>query len=347
MVGIDQTDPTKVLLKRNGRYLRTSKTVWNAAQALLENRDPATLNFHPGILAAARKLVAPEDGRPRTAIMPRTRVEIAPEALIKAASRLIPGTMPASLILLAAAAINAMFVARAAGAPHIPVTANIALAVAGAMFVIIAIHEVAHAAVATRFGCQAHRIGIGLFVVLPVFYADVSEIWRLTRARRIAVNSAGIAAQLAIGALLIAADALAGPNPVLQAVILTNLASIALNLIPFAKLDGYWILSDWIGITDLQDQAATTISNRFKRGEADTARSRFIAAYALASLCFFAAIALLTVRALADVARIIVEAPSWQAILIQSEARPLTWLFAFYTLVWLGRQTFRKLGRSK
>ena len=42
-------------------------------------------------------------------------------------------------------------------------------------------HEFGHAAACRHFGADNGGVGFGLYISFPVFYTDVSDIWRLTR----------------------------------------------------------------------------------------------------------------------------------------------------------------------
>lgn len=60
-------------------------------------------------------------------------------------------------------------------------------------------HEMGHALAAKRLGLRVPTMGVAFLVMMPVLYTDVSESWRLPRARdRFAVAGAGIAAELAL-----------------------------------------------------------------------------------------------------------------------------------------------------
>ena len=54
------------------------------------------------------------------------------------------------------------------------------------------IHELGHASACRHYGIQHGSVGFGLYLNFPVFYTDVSGIWRLPRLQRLSVNMAGI-----------------------------------------------------------------------------------------------------------------------------------------------------------
>jgi putative peptide zinc metalloprotease protein len=104
------------------------------------------------------------------------------------------------------------------------------------------VHELAHAAVCKHNGGTVGQIGIMLMFFTPVMYCDVSSIWRFTDLRRkLMVTLAGIGAQLVVGGIVWTAWIIT-KVPVLYNFSIINLALVLMNLFPFIKLDGYWLL---------------------------------------------------------------------------------------------------------
>ena len=97
-------------------------------------------------------------------------------------------------------------------------------------------------------------MGIGLYLYFPVFYADVSSIWRLKKQERMVVNLGGIYFQLFLLLPLTLLN-IYQFNFVLTIAIFFNYLSILYNLNPIFKFDGYWIVSDWLGIPNLRDRS--------------------------------------------------------------------------------------------
>jgi hypothetical protein len=115
-------------------------------------------------------------------------------------------------------------------------------------------HEFGHAAASHRFGSKPAEIGIGLYLVFPVLFCNVTEAWRLPRAARVAVNLGGVYFQLIVcGALALCQ--LMTHNDVLTLVIYATLVSMLVTLNPFFRFDGYWIYSDLFRLPNLRDSA--------------------------------------------------------------------------------------------
>ena len=64
-------------------------------------------------------------------------------------------------------------------------------------------HEMGHAAACHRFGAKFGDIGFGFYLLSPVMYADVSDIWKLKPYKRVIVNLSGIYIELLIATILV------------------------------------------------------------------------------------------------------------------------------------------------
>jgi putative peptide zinc metalloprotease protein len=121
-------------------------------------------------------------------------------------------------------------------------------------------HELGHAYTATRYGCRVSTMGMAMMVLVPMLYSDTSDAWKLTsRCQRAAIGAAGMIVECALAALALFAwnfldDGLA--RSLVFTVATTSLmVGAAINLSPFMRFDGYYVLSDWLNIPNLQDRA--------------------------------------------------------------------------------------------
>jgi putative peptide zinc metalloprotease protein len=126
-------------------------------------------------------------------------------------------------------------------------------------FVIYFIHEIGHATAAYTNKATSKSIGFGLYFIFPVFFTELTDIWRLPKSKRIQINLAGIYFQLLINVLLIVGLYTTSDLPVLVVLFLLNTISILVSLNPFFRFDGYWILSDLINIYNLRERSTNTI----------------------------------------------------------------------------------------
>jgi putative peptide zinc metalloprotease protein len=113
------------------------------------------------------------------------------------------------------------------------------------------IHELGHSSACTHYGAQHGDIGIGIYFIYPVFYANVTDCWRLPRYQRAVVDMAGIYFQL-LAASACGMFWLYTRQPVLLVLVYGSLATILINLNPFLRFDGYWLLTDVTGLPSLQ-----------------------------------------------------------------------------------------------
>lgn len=122
------------------------------------------------------------------------------------------------------------------------------------------VHELGHAYTATHFGCRVPTIGVAFMVMMPVLYSDVSDSYRLTSKRkRLLIAAGGIIAELGLASVALVAWGFLPDGTwrsVAFIVATTSLMmSLAVNLNPLMRFDGYYLLADGLGIPNLQDRA--------------------------------------------------------------------------------------------
>lgn len=120
------------------------------------------------------------------------------------------------------------------------------------------LHELGHAAALARFGHTRAEIGWGVYIIFGVLYTDLSEAWRLKRMERAVVDLGGIyfhaISQIGVLALLFATD-----STLLVYVFFFIDMQIVSSLNPFLRMDGYWLVMDLFGISDLRRQSLATL----------------------------------------------------------------------------------------
>lgn len=112
-----------------------------------------------------------------------------------------------------------------------------------------ACHELGHAFTAKSYGCRVPTMGVAFLVLWPMLYTDVNDAWRLTdRRQRLMVGGAGILAEMTIAAWATLAWGLlpdGGAKGVAFTLAVTTLvSSLAINLSPFMRFDGYFLAMD-------------------------------------------------------------------------------------------------------
>ncbi len=133
-----------------------------------------------------------------------------------------------------------------------------ALAYAASLIGVKALHELSHAFMARKYGVRVTSMGVAFMVLAPVFYCDTSAGWRLERRKRLMISGAGIFAELAIAVFATLAWIVLPDGPLRSIAFSTAtigwLMSLAVNLNPLMRFDGYYLLSDLIGIENLQER---------------------------------------------------------------------------------------------
>jgi len=134
-----------------------------------------------------------------------------------------------------------------------------------------AVHELAHALTATRHGVPVAHMGIAFLVLWPMLYTDTAESWKLAdRRRRFAIAAAGIAAELALAGFATLAWSLVDDGPVRSALFFLATTSwmvtLAINLSPFMRFDGYFLLSDVLDLPNLHQRSFALAKAALRRG---------------------------------------------------------------------------------
>jgi len=148
---------------------------------------------------------------------------------------------------------------------HHAVVAIIALKLA--FFLTVALHQLVHALACVHYGRSVKEVGFIIHhMIVPTFYADVTDLFMASRRARVVNALAGPTVHLVLGMLgVIWADAL-GPG-LLQACVAASavlqLQSFIVCIYPFSflEMDGYHVIEDAVGMPRLSQE-----SSQFMRG---------------------------------------------------------------------------------
>ncbi|MCR4510036.1 biotin/lipoyl-binding protein [Pseudomonas sp. 32.2.56] len=121
-------------------------------------------------------------------------------------------------------------------------------------------HEFGHAYMAKRAGCRVQSMGLAFMVMLPMFYTDVSDAWRVNdRRSRLLIGAGGVLAELLLACIALLAWSLLPDGPAHTAAFMlasaTWITTLVINLNPFMRFDGYFLISDLWGVDNLQNRA--------------------------------------------------------------------------------------------
>ena len=121
----------------------------------------------------------------------------------------------------------------------------VALTVAAGAF-----HELGHATACRYGGAEPGVIGVGIYLVWPVFYNNLDGCYRLDRAGRLRADLGGVYFNAVFIVGLGAAYLATGFRPLVVAVAVEHLVMLH-QFLPFVRLDGYYVVSDLAGVPDL------------------------------------------------------------------------------------------------
>ncbi|AIZ34138.1 HlyD family efflux transporter periplasmic adaptor subunit [Pseudomonas parafulva] len=118
-------------------------------------------------------------------------------------------------------------------------------------------HEFGHAYMAKRAGCRVPSMGVAFMVLLPMLYTDVSDAWRVQdRRTRVLIGAGGVLAELILACIALLAWSLlpdgAGRTAAFMLASATWITTLAINVNPLMRFDGYFLLSDLWGVDNLQ-----------------------------------------------------------------------------------------------
>ena len=136
--------------------------------------------------------------------------------------------------------------------------------------VIKALHELGHGIVAKHFGCEVRETGVMLLILFPVPYVDASNSSALpSKWQRAGVAAAGIAVELGLAAVAALVWASAEPG-LLRAVaynvmLIGGASTLLVNGNPLLRFDGYYVLSDVLGVPNLGQRATQYFGHLFSR----------------------------------------------------------------------------------
>jgi multidrug resistance efflux pump len=158
--------------------------------------------------------------------------------------------------------------------------ATMILPIIAIAFLLITAHELAHGMTCKWFGGEVHEIGLILIYFQPAMYCNVSDAWLFPeRSKRLLVGFAGPVFELFLWSLATLTWRLTEPDTWVHTASLIVLAISGIktlaNFNPFIKLDGYYLLSDYLEIPNLRRKAFRYIGGLVERlftGETDAPR---------------------------------------------------------------------------
>jgi putative peptide zinc metalloprotease protein len=123
-----------------------------------------------------------------------------------------------------------------------------------------ALHEFAHAYTAAAQGVRVRSRGRAFIIFWPIPYCDVTDGWRLKAKRaRARISFAGVAAEAIMACISLFFWGITPPGVMHSIFFMLSSASLLstlmVNLNPAMRFDGYYIISDLLGIENMQTRA--------------------------------------------------------------------------------------------
>jgi len=160
-------------------------------------------------------------------------------------------------------------------------------------FLLTFAHELGHASTLVHFGRRVKAAGVAVYFGAPSFFIDSSDALMLERGERMLQAFAGPYAELVLAGLgtlpllVVPGWVLA---PLLYKFAVLNYLVIFLNLIPLLELDGYWLFSDLIQVTDLRPRSIAFLEHglweKLRRRAPLTAQEVGLTSYATIGVAF-------------------------------------------------------------
>ena len=130
----------------------------------------------------------------------------------------------------------------------------------GLVIVSAAFHETGHATACAYGGARPGVMGVGLYIVWPAFYTDVTDAYRLGKGGRLRTDLGGVYFNSIFTLATFAAYFLTGWEPLLLVVPL-QIMEMLHQFLPFIRLDGYYIVSDLTGVPDMFARIKPTLKS--------------------------------------------------------------------------------------
>jgi putative peptide zinc metalloprotease protein len=136
----------------------------------------------------------------------------------------------------------------------------------GLVVVSAAFHECGHATACAYGGARPGKMGVGIYIVWPAFYTDVTDAYRLGKGGRLRTDLGGVYFNTIFTLATFAAYFLTGWEPLLLIVPL-QIMEMLHQFLPFLRLDGYYIISDLTGVPDMFARIKPTLKSLDPRAE--------------------------------------------------------------------------------
>ena len=240
---------------------------------LIENRlrPVGIMAADPGAVSAGAGPVLPLKSDPLLAF--KFRVGVVPERAVWRIAGVFQFMFWPAVIVAALAVFVALDVAIIVGGGLEQIVPSalalvyqpaLTLLVLGMVLASAAFHECGHVSACRYGGARPGKMGFGLYLVWPALYSTVTDSYRLSRRGRLRTDLGGVY----FNAVFIAAMSIiylnTGSPWVLLTIVLLHVET-ATQFLPVIRMDGYYILSDLIGVPDLFSRLGPVLASMIPR----------------------------------------------------------------------------------
>ncbi len=132
------------------------------------------------------------------------------------------------------------------------------------------LHELWRAATCRHFGGDCHELGLMFLVFTPCLYCNVSDAWMMSNKwRRMAIGAAGMWVEMMLASAATFVWWWTGPGLLnglcLDLMFVCSASTLLFNGNPLLRYDGYYILSDWLEVPNLREQASGVVRRWWTR----------------------------------------------------------------------------------
>ena len=133
------------------------------------------------------------------------------------------------------------------------------------LIAVMTVHEFAHGITLKHYGGKVEEMGAMLLYFIPALYCNVSDAWMLKRRERIFVSLAGGYIQFFLWAAATILWRVLAPETLASRICLISIMFNGVfsffNFNPLIRLDGYYILSDFLEIPNLRPKALSYLKH--------------------------------------------------------------------------------------
>jgi putative peptide zinc metalloprotease protein len=172
-------------------------------------------------------------------------------------------------------------------------------------FLVMTAHEFGHALTLKHFGGKVEEMGFLILYFIPGFYCNVNDAWMLPKRERMQVTIAGGYVQLVVWSWATIFWRLLSPETFASRLCLIAIAfsgiQTLLNFNPLIRLDGYYLLSDYLEVPNLRKKSFQFLRQKLrlwltgigKRVTLGVRERRIFVLYGLSSFAFSAVLLLI------------------------------------------------------